>query len=313
MLGVDSVSGSVPLWAAATLAALLVVACVLAFRRTGLSGSLAALPPVIAVVIAAWLAWSFADRSAVQQRIAERRALDARAGELVARAIAPGSSLACLDATAGERIENACEKSLFASPEVIAAGASYINAQLLLLSADLDYSSGADRSDERTALSGLRRALETDRFGFVAHVLAIRDGCTADQCAAFALLRDTKNVRANLTARTYENNVARYAAAWQEQKGAAVAVTTPPAPPPTPVVAAPQPSAIDFPTAASIPPVSIMNAEPGTTTGAAETKPPARPAAAPAARRPVPNAAIAPFQTTPLAPSASAANPPPSR
>jgi hypothetical protein len=302
MLGIDPVTDAVslPLWAAGTLAALLVVACVSAFRGAGLGGWLSVLGRVAAVAIAAWAAWTFVDRSGIQERGAERRALDARAAELTARAILPGSALACLDATAGEAVESACEKSLFANPEAVAAATSYIDARLSLLADGVAYAARADRSYEATALAGLRRALEADRFGLVAHALAVRNNCTPDQCEAFGLLRDATMVKDNLKARTYENYVTRYAAAW-EQKSAPVAVAAP-ASAPAAAPAAPQPSSIDFPTASSIPPVSIMNPEPGATTGAAESKPPpAKPAAPQQARRSVPNAAIAPFQTTPPA------------
>jgi len=43
----------------------------------------------------------------------------------------------------------------------------------------------------------------------VAHVLAARQGCTSDQCQAFALLNDANRVRSNLAERTYEFYVVR--------------------------------------------------------------------------------------------------------
>ena len=57
------------------------------------------------------------------------------AHELTARAIMPGSALACLDAMAGEAVESSCEKALFATPEATAAAVSYVGAQLSLLAA----------------------------------------------------------------------------------------------------------------------------------------------------------------------------------
>ena len=48
------------------------------------------------------------------------------------------------------------------------------------------------------ALMQLRRNVEVDRFGIVAHVLSVRDGCTAARCDAFALLNDPSRVSANL-------------------------------------------------------------------------------------------------------------------
>ena len=59
--------------------------------------------------------------------------------DLATRALAPGSALACLDTIAGETVENACEKALFASPEATAAAVSYVAAQLSLLAAGSDH------------------------------------------------------------------------------------------------------------------------------------------------------------------------------
>ena len=114
-------------------------------------------------------------------------------------------------------------------------------------------------------MAGLRRAIELDRFGIAAHVLAVRDGCTAERCAAFALLRDADVIKANLKAQVFDQYVSRYAADWNkaapvaEKAGAGRSPARLSRPPPakTPVS-----SKYDFPSAASIPPVSIMNAEP---------------------------------------------------
>ncbi len=311
MLDLDSLTATIPLplWAAGIFAALFIVACVAAFRRSETFGLVAALVGIAAVV--AWSASTLADRSAMQERAAERQALDARAVELTARAIMPGSALACLDANAGETVENSCEKVLFASPEAVAAATAYVSARLLLLADGLDYASRAERSYE-IALAGLRQAIEADRFGLVAHVMATRDACTPEHCEAFALLRDASMVKANLKARTYENNVARYAAIWSDVKAAPSAAAPPPAAPALAAV----PNTVDFPSAASIPPVSIMNPEPAATaTVSAEPNAPASrksPASPPPVRRPATNAAAAPpLQTTPPPPpTASAANPP---
>lgn len=308
MLDLGAITATVPLpvWAAGAFAVLFVIAGVMALQRSATGGSIAALSRLAVVVIAAWLAGNLIDRSATQERAAERHALDARAGELTARAIMPGSALACLDANAGEAVENSCEKALFATPEAVAAANSYVSARLLLLADGLSYASRADPSYE-TALAGLRRAIEADRFGLVAHVLAMRDACTPERCDGLSLLRDASMVMANLKAHTYENYVARYAAIWLEQKAAPTLSAVPAT---APAVAA-VPKSIDFPSAASIPPVSIMTPEPGAAAAVpAEPKaspPPKTAASAPPVSRPATNAA--PILIVPL-PTASAANPP---
>lgn len=274
----------------------------------GLRETVAAVSRLAVVAAVAGAAWVFVERSAMQEHAAERRAFDIRATELTARAMAPGSPLACLDADAGEAVQGACEKSLFASPESVAAAVTYTSARLSFLADGLDYAHRVDGGFENT-LAGLRHAVEADRYGLVAHVLATRLGCAAEQCDSFLLLRDASVVKANMAARTYQKNVERYAAGWSEQK-IAPAVTNPPvaALPAAPAMSAGTGPKIDFPTSASIPPVSIMNEPPAPPLpAAAEAVPqPRRPPAPPApARKPAPAAA------TPSPPATTAAAPRP--
>src|SRR5437868_2554120 len=145
-----------------------------------LIATLAAVTRIALVLVIAGGGWLLADRWTQQEHVAERRALDTRAAELAGRALLPGSPFACLDANAGEAVEGACEKSLFANPETVAAAAAYISARLSFLADGLDYARRIDAGYENR-LAGLRRAVEADRYGLVAHVLATRDGCTAEQ------------------------------------------------------------------------------------------------------------------------------------
>ena len=45
-------------------------------------------------------------------------------------------------------------------------------------------------------------------------MLAARDGCTANECRALAMLKSPQRVRANLARRAFDANVSRYAAVW---------------------------------------------------------------------------------------------------
>lgn len=248
-------------WQAATLAAL--AACMM-LLLVGRGRSLIAgiLLRAGAAVVAAAAVLAIFSIAAGLNAAAERRIWQARAGEMAASALAPGSTLGCLDSEAGEAVENACEKAVFARPETAAAAVAYTAGRLTLLS-DARKLSGGD-SRVAVVLAGLRRAIELDRFGLAAQVLATRDGCTADQCPAFALLTDATILKANLKARAYDTYVARYAAEWTKEPSAPA---KPPEEPPAQTSAAEPPGApfssrYDFPSAASIPPVSIMNSEP---------------------------------------------------
>jgi hypothetical protein len=267
MLGVDPEFGAslLRLFIAAGSAALLVMLCAVVFFQP--QGRLAANPAlrigfvVAGAVFGAVMTWAFLDRAILGGAAAERRALELRAQQLSSQVLIPGSPLACLDALVGESVEAACEKSLFGSPAMVASASAYVGAQLTLLANITAY--GRRQGVELEAMMApLRRSLETDRFGFVAYVLAIRDGCTAQNCKTLSLFRDANRVRTNLTTAALERYLEHYTAAWSapEVPLAEAAPTGSTAPAagqgPRKIVN------IDFPSASSIPAVSIMNPEP---------------------------------------------------
>jgi hypothetical protein len=271
MPGVDAATGTVmvPIWAAGAASAVFVVAIVLAMSRAGGTALINTMFRVAIVAIAVYGGWLYLQRSAQQEHVAERRSLDERSAALMARAIAPGSALSCLDELAGEAVEVACEKAVFASPEAVAAAVSYVTAKLTLVA---DGSEHARRIDASYAaeLVPVRAALELDRFGIVAHVLAGRDGCTVEKCDALMRFRDQSHVLANLRDRTFEEQVTKYTASWNapprapEGPAVAAAPSAPTAPLPQNLSAGP-PSVsprYDFPSSQSIPPVNIMAPEP---------------------------------------------------
>ncbi len=265
MLGVVPEIGTsvMRLWVAAGSAALFVVVCALAFGSTRSRTAARIGVIVLGAVLGASLAWAFLDAAVVRDRSAERRALEMRAAELNAQALAPGSALACLDALAGEGVETACEKALFAAPATVAMATSYAAARLALLADMVAYAGRGDASDIDSVLLPLRRSLEADRFGFVAHALAVRDGCSSQNCTALALLHDPNRVRANLSGQTLDRYIDHYLTVWSQTPESPVAdLTSSPPAPMGPPGARKVTVNIDFPTAASIPPVSIMNPEP---------------------------------------------------
>jgi hypothetical protein len=300
-----------PVWVAGALAALLVCIGVIAFRRSVQNGPQGAAWRAGLVAVGVALPLVLLGQSAFHDPAAARRAFEARATELTLRAVAPGSALACLDGVANATIEASCEKALFASPDRIAAAMSYVDARLTLLAEGLRLAAHDPAYSD--ALERLRRGLEGDRYGFVAHVLETR-GCKVDACPSLKLLRDPNRVVANLKERTFDAQVVLHAAAWQggapavaATPGPAVALA-PGSPGPGASPNAPVPSKYEFPSAASIPAISIMNPEPAgppePPKPAAELKPDAKPPAArPAApRRP---AAAPPGPPTHILPPAS--------
>jgi hypothetical protein len=231
---------------------------------------------------------------------AERQALDARAFELTTRALVPGSALACLDALAGADVEEPCEKALFASPEATAAAVSYVAAQLRVLAAAHEDAqrAGPDAAD---MFAPLRRAVEADRFGIVAHVLTVSDHCSPQNCAALAVLRDSSRVGANLRHRPFETLLKRHMAAWPDAgSGSAAGRPAVTGSAVVPHVAGAKPANnLFFPSSSSIPPVHIMTAEPAT-----PRQPPTNPAGPT-------DAAAAPRKAAPGAPARQPASPGP--
>src|SRR6266446_4125807 len=275
--GVDLSAGTVTLslWAAGAAAVLPVVLLAAAIFRAGSGAAVRAVGIAVAVVIA----WLYFDRAAEGDRAEERRALDQRLALLTAQAINAGSILGCLDPNIGDTVEGACEKTLFAGPETVAAATAYVAARLSLLEDGTNFVNHRDPT-YRTTLGRLRRAIEADRFGFVAQVLAARDGCTAGKCDAVAMLSDAKRVNSNLNEHTYEGLVARNSAAWSTRNRAGA---------PT--------AALAFPPAVSMPPVGVMSKEPPASVQppgpASASPPPVATPTPPAPRRQPPRPAAA--------------------
>jgi hypothetical protein len=231
-------------------------------------------------------------------------------------------ALSCIDDMAGETVLTACEKALFGSAEATAAAVSYAGSRLTRLTAFGDVA--AAERNMTPELQALRHSVERDRYGLAAYVLLTRDHCTPSDCAAFRSLTDHNQIVANMDERIYDGLVTRYAPAWNAPPAAAVG----------PIAALPssmptgRPTNAEFPSAASTPPVSIMNPEPGqpgapaarAAAGAANTPlPSTRPAPSPrpapagaaptlaataAAKKPAPKPrAPAPVQIAPVAPA----------
>jgi hypothetical protein len=266
MFGLDPDIGSsaLRLWVAAGSAALLVFVCALAFDWTRTRTVARVSVVVLGAILGGTLAWAFLNAAGARDRSAERRGLETRAAELNVQALTPGSPLACLDGLSGDSVEAACERALFATPSTVATATTYAAARLALLADMTAYTDRGGGSIEG-ALVPLRRGLEADRFGFVAHMLALRDGCTSENCKALSLLRDPSRVRANLSGQTLDRYLDHYVIAWAQPPGTPVAEAAPAvaaqaaesAPPPKKSALS-----VDFPSADSIPAVSIMNPEP---------------------------------------------------
>jgi len=290
---------TLPLWLAGVAAALFLVLIVIAVIRAGVTEFGGMVFRVAVILIAVVFGWTYITRTADRDRADERRALDSRATELIARAIAPGSAIACLEAANAETVEGSCERAVFASPETVAAATAYIGARLSLLADAHEFQARRDQTYE-TQLGSLRRTIAADRYGLASQVLAARDGCTADACEAFSFVYDDKKLRANMRDRLFDITIARYAANWPTRTRP-IASTTPSSPVTSSTPITPPGPNVQFPSSQSIPPVSIMTAEPPpapsaqpqSQAGAADASPPTNSAPASATKKSSPPRAAA--------------------
>src|SRR5713226_5082600 len=216
-----------PGWVLAVVAALVVLVCALVAVRSGVGLRHSSTVPIaVAFLVAITAAWLL-DHLAGRDLASERSAIEARAFELRMHALASGSALACLEPTAGEMVQESCEKALFASPEATAAAVSYVTAQVSLLAAGRKHAqaSGVNYSKLMTPL---RRTIEADRFGMVAHLFAMH-GCGPGGCDLIALLQDPTRVKANLADNTFGSNLKAHLAEWQNAASRQVASNSAPA------------------------------------------------------------------------------------
>jgi len=250
-----------PGWVLAVVAALVVLVCALVTVRSGVGfGAASTVPIAVAFIVAVTAAWVL-DHLAGRDLAAERSAIEARAFELRMHALASGSALACLEPTAGAMVQESCDRALFASPETAAAAVSYVTAQVSLLAAGRKHAQASGVNSSKL-MTPLRRTIEADRFGIVAHLFAMH-GCGPGGCDLFALLQDTTRVKANLAENTFESHFKAHMAEWASAASRPVANNAAPASSAPVAITVTKPASnAFFPSASSIPAVNIMVAEP---------------------------------------------------
>jgi hypothetical protein len=243
-------SPSFPMWAtliAAGFFALVVLIVLLRADKTMANGALS---------VIALLAIGIASTTTVRGFGTSGRTvdtpMDVRTG---VQQVATAPALACLDGLAGDNVEAACEKAVFGSPDTAAAAVSYAANQISRVIAT---STARTLTPEQQVL---KRAVERDRYGLVAQVIAVRDRCVASDCPLFRALSDSNQIKANMNDRLYDTLVARYSASWTSAAAAPVSpaaglLTGIPS-----LAGTGRPTSVDFANSAAIPPVSIMTPE----------------------------------------------------
>ena len=304
-----------PVWMIVFFALAILVLLVITVARVGSAHTLGLFGQIAGLAVLVGIAWLYLDRLGEQDRATYRRNIETRLTALNAQSMLPNSNLACLDASAEDLVQEACEKVLYSSPEQVSAALSFVGARLDVLR-DIAALPDSEEAAYDKLWAPLIRTMQADRYGVVAQVLQARDGCTVDKCYAFDFLKKNAQLVANMKERAYETRLTKHAAGWSDKPAPALAAVAPAPPAP----AAPPPPKesqlnLNFPSSSSIPPVSIMANEPGMPgqngVDAAAKPEPKQPAAAQAPSRKQPQKAAAqPKQPPrPAAPPAAAPAP----
>ncbi|HRF09541.1 MAG TPA: hypothetical protein PL193_12990 [Xanthobacteraceae bacterium] len=208
-----SAAVAVPGWAIIAGGLALVLLLILMFRPRGDGGSgIAVLSQLAVVAIIAGAAYFGLKQTEDSSRLLERKAIEDRAAALLAQSNQPGSVLGCLHVAATSTLDEACEQAIFAEPQRVASAVSITADHIALLYDATLYAVKEPAFLDR--FEGLRRSLEADPYGLVAHVFAKDHKCIPDSCTRYRILKETDKVKANLTAQKFEGLLAKHKQSW---------------------------------------------------------------------------------------------------
>lgn len=258
-------AGAIPAWAAGAITALVVFIVAKKIFGRSEGGILAALAPAGIVVVALAALAALTQQFGNRNRFDVSSTFEARVSQLTMQTLLPGSPLGCLHIETGMAVDSACENAIFSSAPSVAGAIVYTSARLAILR-DIaldDRGRGAEFA-KSAAVADVRRSLERDPFGITSYVLASEYSCTAERCDALALFGHNEILKGNLKGRVLDGYIKRHAEDWKESEAAVAKAPEPEKSVERAAASVPEPKVtqFDFPSAASIPPVSIMNPEP---------------------------------------------------
>jgi hypothetical protein len=208
---VSAVTVTLPGWAFAAAGIAVVILFILMLRPRGESG-VATLAQLALVAVVAGAAYFGLKQFEDNSRFVERKAIEDRAATLLSAANQPGSVLGCLNIGAMSVLDEACEKTIFAEPQRVASAIGVTADRIALLNDATTFSAREPAFLDR--FDHLRKSLEADPYGLVAHIFATEHKCLPDSCPRFRILKDTDKVKANLTSRKFDGLLTKYKASW---------------------------------------------------------------------------------------------------
>jgi hypothetical protein len=207
----SGVTMTLPGWAVAAAGFGLVLLLILVMRPRSDTSGLATLAQLALVAVVAGAAYFGLKQYENNSRFVERKAIEDRAAALLSHASQPGSVLGCLNA-ASPVLDEACEKTIFAEPQRITSAIAVTADRVALLYDATTYSTREPAFLDR--FDHLRKSLEADPYGIVAHILATEHKCLPNSCPRFRIFKDADKVKANLTGRKFDDLLNKYKETW---------------------------------------------------------------------------------------------------
>jgi hypothetical protein len=208
----SGVTLTLPAWALAAAALVVVLLLIVIFRPRNDTNGLATLAQLALVAVVAGAAYFGLKQNEDDARFAERKAIEDRAVSLLSQVSQPGSVLGCLNVAVAPVLDQACERTIFAEPQRITSAIALTADRLTLLNDALVYSAREPGFADR--FEPLRKSLEADPYGIVAHVLSSEFKCIPNSCARFRVFKDVEKIKTNLTNRTFDGLLVKHKESW---------------------------------------------------------------------------------------------------
>lgn len=206
------VTMTLPGWAVAAAGFGVVLLLILVMRPRSDSSGLSTLAQLALVAVIAGASYFGLKQYEDNSRFVERKVIEDRATALLSQANQHGPVISCLNVAVIPVLDEACERTIFAEPQRITFAIAVTTDRLALLNDAVTYSvrepAFADRFDS------LRKSLEADPYGIVAHVLATEFKCIPDSCARLRIFKESERVKANLAYRKFNDLLAKHKESW---------------------------------------------------------------------------------------------------
>lgn len=214
----SGVTLTLPGWAIAAGGLGVVLLLILVLRPRNDTSGLGTLVQLALVAVVAGAAYFGLKQNEDSARFAERKAIEDRATLLLSQANQPGSILACLNVSVVPVLDEACEKTIFAEPQRITSAIAVTSDRIALMYDVVNYAAREPAFVER--FEQLRKTLEADPYGIVAHVLATEYKCIPESCTRSRIFKEAERVKANLTYRKFDELLVRHKESWARNPSA---------------------------------------------------------------------------------------------